>query len=112
MWIATMEDYMAGQSEQGRGSGKEQGGKGGGESQGFGKHQGGKGGSESQDENDLKEREYRDKEGNIHHHTRTYMEQHEGEEGGGRQERRWQQRAGGGKSEGGKSGQGRGGSGD
>jgi hypothetical protein len=25
---------------------------------------------------DLKEREYRDAEGNIHHHTRTYMEQH------------------------------------
>lgn len=25
---------------------------------------------------DLKEREYRDKEGNVHHHTRTYEEQH------------------------------------
>lgn len=25
---------------------------------------------------DLKSREYRDKDGNIHHHTRTYMEQH------------------------------------
>jgi ferritin-like metal-binding protein YciE len=31
----------------------------------------------------LKEREYRDKEGKIHHHTRTYMEQHKGEERGG-----------------------------
>ena len=28
---------------------------------------------------DLKEREYRDERGNVHHHTRTYMEQHEGE---------------------------------
>jgi hypothetical protein len=26
---------------------------------------------------DLKQREYRDGEGNVHHHTRTYMEQHE-----------------------------------
>ena len=32
---------------------------------------------------DLKEREYRDKEGNVHHHTRTYMEQHKGEKRGG-----------------------------
>ena len=31
----------------------------------------------------LKEREYRDKEGNVHHHTRTYMEQHKGEKRGG-----------------------------
>ena len=30
----------------------------------------------------LKEREYRDKEGNVHHHTRTYMDQHKGEKGG------------------------------
>ena len=43
----------------------------------------GKSGSELQDESDLKEREYRDRDGNIHHHTRTYMEQHKGEEGGG-----------------------------
>jgi|YelNatPaOPRAMG01_1025707.scaffolds.fasta_scaffold192092_2 hypothetical protein len=28
---------------------------------------------------DLKEREYRDEAGNIHHHTRTFMEQHKGE---------------------------------
>jgi hypothetical protein len=28
---------------------------------------------------DLKEREYRDEKGNIHHHTRTYMKQHQGE---------------------------------
>ena len=27
---------------------------------------------------DLKEREYRDEQGNIHHHTRTYEEQHKG----------------------------------
>ena len=27
---------------------------------------------------DLKEREYRDEQGNVHHHTRTYMEQHRG----------------------------------
>jgi hypothetical protein len=35
------------------------------------------GGSE---DSDLKEREYRDEQGNIHHHTRTYMEQHKGEQ--------------------------------
>lgn len=46
---------MAGQGEQGRGSGKEQGGKGGGESQGSGKQQGGKAQDESQGEDDLKE---------------------------------------------------------
>jgi hypothetical protein len=37
------------------------------------------GGRESQGESgssDLKEREYRDAQGNIHHHTRTYQEQH------------------------------------
>jgi hypothetical protein len=28
------------------------------------------------DTSDLKEREYRDEQGNIHHHTRTYQEQH------------------------------------
>jgi hypothetical protein len=28
------------------------------------------------DTSDLKEREYRDEQGNIHHHTRTYEEQH------------------------------------
>ena len=33
------------------------------------------GGSESES-SDLKEREYRDEQGNIHHHTRTYEEQH------------------------------------
>src|SRR2546421_9643544 len=31
-------------------------------------------------QDDLKEREYRDEKGEIHHHTRTYLEQHEGEE--------------------------------
>jgi hypothetical protein len=30
---------------------------------------------------DLKEREYRDEQGNVHHHTRTSMEQHKGERG-------------------------------
>lgn len=34
------------------------------------------GGNES---SDLKEREYRDAEGNVHHHTKTYMEDHKGE---------------------------------
>jgi hypothetical protein len=28
---------------------------------------------------DLKSREYRDAQGNVHHHTRTYQEQHKGE---------------------------------
>jgi hypothetical protein len=35
--------------------------------------------TEGGEESDLKEREYRDEKGEIHHHTRTYMEQHEGE---------------------------------
>lgn len=30
-------------------------------------------------EHSLESREYRDKDGNIHHHTNTYMEQHKGE---------------------------------
>ena len=37
---------------------------------------GGKGGSD--EDRSLKEREYRDAEGNVHHHTRTYEEQHGG----------------------------------
>ena len=37
--------------------------------------------SEADKEADLKAREYRDKDGNIHHHTRKWMEQH----GGGQQ---------------------------
>ena len=32
--------------------------------------------SDTPESEDLKAREYRDKEGNVHHHTRTYMEQH------------------------------------
>jgi hypothetical protein len=39
-------------------------------------------GQRSEDQS-LKEREYRDKDGNVHHHTRTYMEQHKGEQRGG-----------------------------
>ncbi len=33
---------------------------------------------------DLKQREYKDKDGNIHHHTHSCMDQHKGEGGGGR----------------------------
>jgi hypothetical protein len=29
---------------------------------------------------DLQRREYRDKEGEVHHHTKKYMEEHEGEQ--------------------------------
>ena len=83
---------MPTQGQQGRGSRKEQ-----------------QGGKSEQTGTDLKEREYRDKEGNIHHHTRTYMEQHKGE---GQSGRRGSERQGGrqggegqqsGKSEGGRS---------
>lgn len=35
-------------------------------------------GSRSEDSADLKSREYRDEHGNIHHHTRTFSEQHGG----------------------------------
>jgi len=40
----------------------------------------------SDDSSDLKSREYRDEQGNVHHHTRTYIEQHggKGESGGSR----------------------------
>ena len=31
---------------------------------------------------DLKQREYKDKEGNVHHHTREYMERNKGSKGG------------------------------
>lgn len=33
-------------------------------------------GEQESDSSDLKEREYRDAEGDVHHHTRTYEEQH------------------------------------
>lgn len=39
----------------------------------------GRGGGSDSSSSDLKQREYRDKDGNIHHHTRTYMEQHKGQ---------------------------------
>ena len=35
--------------------------------------------STSSEEGDLKSREYRDEKGEVHHHTKKYMEQHEGE---------------------------------
>jgi hypothetical protein len=41
------------------------------------KEQSGSGGGEDQD---LKSREYRDEQGEVHHHTKKYMEQHGGEE--------------------------------
>ena len=36
--------------------------------------------SNESEREDLKAREYRDKEGHVHHHTHPYMEQHGGEE--------------------------------
>lgn len=40
--------------------------------------------SSKSESSDLKSREYRDEQGNVHHHTRTYQEQHGKErEGGG-----------------------------
>ncbi|QJE73402.1 hypothetical protein HHL28_10125 [Aerophototrophica crusticola] len=35
--------------------------------------------STGQGADDLKSREYKDADGNVHHHTRAYMEQHKGE---------------------------------
>jgi len=40
---------------------------------GRGQGEGQRGGSGS---DELKQREYKDAEGNVHHHTKTYMEQH------------------------------------
>lgn len=56
-------------SRQGSGSRSSESGRSGGEHRSG--HEGGGSGSES-----LKEREYRDAQGNVHHHTKTYMEQH------------------------------------
>lgn len=39
----------------------------------------GEGGNKGDESADLKSREYKDAEGNIHHHTRTYGEQHKGD---------------------------------
>jgi hypothetical protein len=41
----------------------------------------GRGSEQRAESSDLKQREYRDKEGNLHHHTRVYMERH-GKQGG------------------------------
>jgi hypothetical protein len=38
--------------------------------------------SGNQERGDLKNREYRDAEGNVHHHTRTFKEQHSGSDSG------------------------------
>jgi hypothetical protein len=44
-----------------------------------GSHSGSQDASGKSDESsDLKSREYTDKEGNVHHHTKTYEEQHKG----------------------------------
>lgn len=40
----------------------------------------GHGSGRSEEERSLKEREYRDQHGNVHHHTNTYVEQHGGGE--------------------------------
>jgi hypothetical protein len=42
----------------------------------------GSGSEQRSDSSDLKRREYRDKEGDVHHHTHEYMERH-GDKGGG-----------------------------
>jgi hypothetical protein len=44
---------------------------------------GGGGQQDRSEEADLKNREYRGEDGEVHHHTRTYMEQHRGEHSGG-----------------------------
>ena len=38
-----------------------------------------RGGTSGAEPDDLKSREYKDADGNIHHHTRAYQEQHKGE---------------------------------
>lgn len=43
---------------------------------GHGSERSEQGGSEESNSSDLKEREYKDAQGNVHHHTRTYEEQH------------------------------------
>ena len=64
----------SGGSETRHGSSHESG-KGGASASGRGEQGGGQSGSD-----DLKSREYRDEKGEVHHHTRTYMEQHGGGE--------------------------------
>jgi len=41
---------------------------------------------EERESSDLAQREYRDSQGQVHHHTKKYMEQHEGSEEGGDKE--------------------------
>jgi hypothetical protein len=38
---------------------------------------GGSSGESRSERESLREREYKDSQGNVHHHTRTYMEQHD-----------------------------------
>ncbi len=61
----------SGQQQQGGGSQGQQ--------SGGGSQAGAQQGSGGSEEHSLQEREYRDKQGNVHHHTNTYMEQHEEE---------------------------------
>jgi ferritin-like metal-binding protein YciE len=88
------EGKQDGSSKQGEARGGESGSGGSGKSQGRGKSQGGgkaaassagpsrtgggssKGSSGGNEASDLKSREYRDDDGNVHHHTREYMERH------------------------------------
>jgi hypothetical protein len=46
-------------------------------------HQAGGQSHPSEDSDDLKSREYKDEQGDVHHHTRTYMEQHKDEKSSG-----------------------------
>jgi hypothetical protein len=64
-------DQKGGQRERG-----EQGGRGGGDREAQAREASGDQGGQS---DDLKSREYRDDKGEVHHHTRTYQEQHKGE---------------------------------
>jgi hypothetical protein len=42
----------------------------------------GRGSGRQDDSSDLEEREYRDEQGNVHHHTLEYMERHGKQNGG------------------------------
>jgi hypothetical protein len=50
--------------------------------QGQGGSQQGRGQGGQDEQESLKEREYRDEKGDVHHHTKTYMEQHGKDQGG------------------------------
>lgn len=67
------EHHEKGQGEKAQGGSQSTGGK---STQASGSGSSGKASQQGSDSSDLSSREYTDEQGNVHHHTRTYQEQH------------------------------------